>query len=270
VQKVNETEPKPCLFVARPRAVVDVRSHVMPDCFSVLVVDGDLPTLHLIENVLTAEGCLASCVSTGQGAIDAFRQDPYPLVLLDPTLQDMDGLAVCSSIRTLPQGESAVMVLISACQDLAAKVAGFGAGADDFLGKPLEMYELALRVKAIRRQLSGHHRQEHADLALGPFRLLLQTRSLLTPSGPVNLTPMEFRLMAYFMQRPDTLIAAETLLCDVWQFHPGTGSAELVRFHINSLRKKLEPNPREPVYLINSQGHGYALRPSADRQQRLG
>jgi DNA-binding response OmpR family regulator len=239
----------------------------MHEPLSVLIVDGDQPALRLVETVLAGEGFRIFGHNTGFGGLEAFEDSPTQVVLIDPALPDLDGFQVCQRIRSTTKGPDAVIIMLSATADAADRVRCFHSGSDGFLPKPIDLYELVLRIKAIRRRLGdGRSPSLHPPVRqVDPYMLDPATRTVIGPTGSVGLTPIEFQLLSYLMERPNTLIRSETLLQDVWRYHPGTGSPELVRFHIRSLRKKIESVPENPEYLVSAQGHGYMLRSSLQK-----
>jgi DNA-binding response OmpR family regulator len=239
--------------------------------FRVLVVDNDPVFARLVREVLTNDGCRVTTAELGGTAIDLFAKHSADLILLDLALPDMEGQDVCRALRALRGGEAATVVCLTGKQELADRVAGFHAGADDYLTKPIDIYELWLRVQAIRRRQLGYQPAAEgvtAALIVGPLSLLPQSRTLRTPAGEVQLTPIEYQLLLYLMIRPGTLCSTETLLQDVWHYHPGTGSPDLVRFHVRALRKKIEPDPSSPSYLVSVPHHGYMIAAGSEAARK--
>lgn len=231
----------------------------MSNHFIVLVIDDDESHRRLILEVLSRSECEVLSANGGTAGIKAFAARPAQLVLLDLGMPDKDGIEVCRTLRTLPGGPDAFILLLSGRRDLADRVAGFHAGADDYLTKPVDIYELSLRVQAIRRRYVGPETTTPADVQCGPWRLNANSRCVERPEGNVALTPAEFQLLSHLMRRPETLCSAESLLRDVWRYPPGTGSPDLVRFHVRNLRKKLERDADQPERLISVPHHGYKL-----------
>ena len=233
---------------------------MMSTRFTILVIDDDDHHRRLVQEVLSDPQCDVVTGSEGAAGIAAFAARPAQLVLLDLGLPDMDGLDVCRALRALPGGIDAFILLLSGRRDLVDRVAGFHAGADDYLMKPLDIYELTLRITAIRRRHVSPSADRPVSLQVGTWRLDLKGRCLDRPEGRVGLTPAEFQLLSHFIRAPETLCSAETLLREVWRYPPGTGSPDLVRFHVRNLRKKLEPDPEQPRYVVSVPHHGYMLR----------
>jgi DNA-binding response OmpR family regulator len=234
----------------------------MPSNFTVLIIDDDDAHRRLVSEVVAGQSGSARTMETGRDGIRAFQETPVDLVMLDLGLPDLDGLEVCRQLRALPDGESAFILLLSGRRDLADRVAGFHAGADDYLIKPVDIYELSLRIKAIQRRKGG---TDATVLPLQVGRWLLDpgTRCLHRPEGDVPLTPAEYQLLAFLMARPGTLCSTDLLLQEVWHYPPRAGSPDLVRFHVRNLRRKLEADPDHPVCLVSVPHHGYMLRPVA-------
>lgn len=230
--------------------------------FTVLIIDDDLAHRRLVSEVIAGQEGQVRSEETASDGLRAFRDQPADLVVLDLGLPDMDGLEVCRHMRTLPGGSEAFILLLSGRRDLADRVAGFHAGADDYLTKPVDIYELSLRIKAIRRR---HVAVPATDgpVQVGTWALDPANRSLQCADGAIPLTPIEYELLAYLMARPGTLCSTDLLLQEVWHYPPRVGSPDLVRFHVRSLRKKLEADPEHPTCLVSVPHHGYMIRPPA-------
>jgi len=229
--------------------------------FSVLIIDDDPAHRRLVSEVISGQLGRARAEETGAGGLDSFLTEPADLVMLDLGLPDLDGFEVCRRLRLLPGGADTFILLLSGRRDLADRVAGLHAGADDYLVKPIDLYELSLRVKAIQRRKGRPATDGSAALQVASWRLDPASRSLKRADGEVSLTPAEFQLLAYMMARPATICSSEQLLQDVWHYPARTGSPDLVRFHVRNLRKKLEPDPEQPQWLVSVPHHGYKIQP---------
>lgn len=233
--------------------------HSVRKTFAALAVDDDPNLLRLATEVLRAEGCDVRTADCGRDGIAAFGQQPAALVLLDMTLPDMEGPEICRQLRELPGGAEAFVLILSGRRELADRLAGFHAGADDYVTKPLDTYELSLRVRAILRR-SAPTESAPTEVVFGRWRLEIGQRTLITPERPIQLTPAEFQLLHHLMRHPQTLWSSEMLLQAVWQYPPGTGSPDLIRFHVRNLRKKVEADPEHPELLVSVPHHGYMLK----------
>ena len=141
------------------------------------------------------------------------------------------------------------------------KIEGFRAGGDDYLSKPFNMQELQLRIKAILRRsgLTKSLNSKAGQVAVGSVILDTRTFKLTTPSGTSLLTNVQFDLLYHLMSNTGQVFTSQQLLQDVWDYPRDTGSPELVRAHIKNLRDKIEPQPRQPMYIRTIQGHGYTF-----------
>jgi DNA-binding response OmpR family regulator len=233
----------------------------MSSSFTVLIIDDDAAHRRLVCEVVTGLQGIARTAETGEGGVLAFEAGPANLVMLDLGLPDLDGVEVCRRLRRLPTGGSAFILLLTGRSDLADRVAGFHAGADDYLIKPVDIYELSLRIKAIRRRQGSTASETAVPLQVAGWCLDPASRTLQRPEGAVALTPAEFQLLAHLMARPGSLCSTDSLLQAVWHYPPRAGSPDLVRFHVRNLRKKIEPDPDQPAHLVSVPHHGYMVRP---------
>jgi DNA-binding response OmpR family regulator len=172
----------------------------------------------------------------------------------------MNGIEVCRHMRANPELAPTPILFLTARGEIADKIEGFEAGADDYLTKPFDMRELDLRVKALlRRTQSGVEEEPLEQVEVGPLVLNCRTFEITTPLRAVLLTPVEFELLYFLMSNAGKVFSADQLLQSVWGYPPGTGMPDLVRVHIKNLRDKIEPIPGEPQYLRNVLRRGYTI-----------
>jgi len=234
---------------------------------------------------------------TGNDMLDFLKSaDPEELpevIFLDIIMPGMDGYTVCREMRSDPLLKDIPILFLTAKIKDEDKIAGFKAGADDYLSKPFNIDELILRLRAILRRakrpelpvLSNNHGmigQAPAASALpgigaplaknglvARFRIevtgyTLDTRSyeLVTPKrGKVRLTPVQYELLLHLMSHPGEIFSPNRLLDEVWDYPTDTGSPDLVRVHIKNLRERIEENPRIPNFIRTVPGYGYTVGP---------
>ncbi|HHX43069.1 MAG TPA: response regulator transcription factor [Chloroflexi bacterium] len=226
----------------------------------VLVVDDDEDVAETIERTLQRAGYTVAVAHRGADGLQLARQYPPDLVVLDIMMPGMNGIDVCRHLRANPDLAPVPILFLTARGEIADKIEGFEAGADDYLTKPFDLRELELRVKALLRRTrreEGEHLSERIEV--GPLVLDCNTFEIVTPEQRVLLTPVEFELLQFLMRNAGKVFSAEQLLQHVWGYPPGTGMPDLVRVHIKNIRDKIEPTPRSPIYLKNVLRRGYMI-----------
>ena len=223
----------------------------------VLVVDDDRQLLRALQITLTARGYAVVPAATGADALAAASAKPPDVVILDLGLPDLDGVAVVEGLRGW---STAPIIVLSARHEERAKVRALDAGADDYVTKPFGMAELLARVRAAARR--GSAPTSGAVVTTDAFTIDLAARRVTTERGEVRLTPTEWHLLEILVRDPDRLITQQQLLQQVW------GPAYLtetnyLRVHLANLRRKLEPDPSRPRYLITAPGIGYRFQPES-------
>lgn len=222
-----------------------------------LVVDDEPDLVEAVARGLRREGYAVDTAGDGEEALDKAELTPYDLICLDLTLPGLDGLEVCERLRAAPAaGREAPRVLMLTARDsIADRIAGLDHGADDYLVKPFAFDELLARVRSLLRRDAG---RTTSVMRVGDIALDDARRRARRGDRPLDLTAKEFALLRYFMTRPDQVLSAEHLLEHVWDEHadPFTNT---VRVTVGTLRRKLieagEPSPIETVI-----GAGYRLR----------
>ena len=221
----------------------------------VLVVDDDPQLLRALHITLTARGYRVATATDAKQALAEASRTPPDLVILDLGLPDLDGVAVAEALR----GWTNVPIIVLSARDAeAAKVNALDAGADDYVTKPFGMNELLARVRAaLRRATPG---TDTAVVTTEAFTIDLATKRVTTPHGEIRLTPTEWHLLEVLARDPDKLITQRHLLQQVWGPRYQT-ETNYLRVHLANLRRKLEPDPARPRYLITEPGLGYRFNP---------
>lgn len=231
----------------------------------ILVVDDTEDLIWAVSKTLSFHGFKVSSAHNGTEAIDQLKQHIPDLLLLDIAMPGIDGVELCSRIRNDPQWSDIPVIFLTGLSELRNKIAAYTVGADDYVGKPFDMHELLLRIKAVLRRAKPQHApeptppQEVHHLQVGGLQLDIRNATLKTETDSVILTPTELNLLKYLMQHVDEVFSSEQLLQSVWAYPAGTGDPALVRWHVKNLRCKLEPSPEQPIYLHTIPHHGYIL-----------
>ena len=218
----------------------------------ILVVDDDRALLRALSITLTARGYDVAIALDGASALSAAAQAVPDLVIVDLGLPDMDGVIVVQGLRGWL---AAPIIVLSARHAEQAKIDALDAGADDYVTKPFSMGELQARIRAaLRRVTLG---DEQPVITTAAFTVDLAAKRVTAAGGDeIRLTPTEWHLLEILAQHAGKLVGHRQILSDVWgpQFETETS---YLRVHMANLRRKLEPDPARPRYLITDPGLGY-------------
>jgi len=217
----------------------------------VLVVDDDPHLVRALRITLVARGYEVSIAADGTSGLALASRTAPDLVVLDLGLPDLDGVGVIEGLR----GWSEVPVIVlSARHGEPAKVAALDAGADDYVTKPFGMDELLARMRAaLRRSASA---STPAVVTTEAFTVDLAATRVTNGGGDVRLTPTEWHLLEALVRESGRLVTQRTLLQQIWGPQYAT-ETNYLRVHMANLRRKLEPDPARPRYLITEPGIGY-------------
>jgi len=234
--------------------------------YRVLVVDDDVAVAETIQRTLVLAGHDVQVAHRGADALLTARQWRPDIVVLDIMMPGMSGIDVCRHMRVNAELRQIPILFLTAKGEISDKIEGFEAGADDYLTKPFDLRELGLRVKALlRRSQAAADHQPAERIELGNLILDCSTYELTTRDRTVLLTPVEFELVQFLMSHPNKVFSADQLLQQVWEYPPGTGMPDLVRVHVKNVRDKVEPDPRNPIYIRNVLRRGYMAVGNADQ-----
>lgn len=228
---------------------------------TILVIDDDELVSRTLQRALKLYDYQVMVANSGTEGLHVARRHRPDLLVLDIVMPGTDGYQVCRQVRGDPLLKDVPILFLTAKSKDEDKIEGFRAGGDDYLAKPFNMQELQLRIRAILRR-SGNGVEEplnHNLVKVG--EVILDTRSfkVTTPAGTSLLTNVQFDLLYHLMSNAGQVFTSQQLLQDVWDYPRDTGSPELVRAHIKNLRDKIEPEPRQPIYIRTIQGHGYTF-----------
>jgi DNA-binding response OmpR family regulator len=225
----------------------------------VLVADDEETVAQAIEHALRRDHQVW-VTHNGIEALKAARQVNPDLIVLDIVMPGMSGLEVCRELRHDPLLKSIPILFLTGLIRVEDKIEGFEAGADDYLTKPFDIRELTWRVKAILRRAEVELPVVKASqIKIGMLTLDCQAYEVDTGDKKVLLTPIEFCLLYHLMTHPDDIFSSERLLHEVWDYPSDTGSPDLVRMHIRNLRHKIEPDSRNPRFILTVSRHGYTI-----------
>jgi DNA-binding response OmpR family regulator len=214
---------------------------------SVLLVEDEENLASLVRAYLEQEGYRVSWAGTGAEALQTIDREPVRLVVLDLNLPDMDGLEVCKQIRAR---SSVPVLMLTARDEEADRLAGLDAGADDYIGKPFSPRELVARMKAVLRRVSPE--TDDSVLVLGDVVLRRSAHEVGVAGEPEELRQKEFDHLAYLMENRGAVLSRDLLLERVWGLEYA-GGTRTVDVHVAQLRRKLG----RPALIRTVRGAGY-------------
>ena len=223
--------------------------------FRILVVDDEPPIVELVTGYLVREGWTVQGAADGIAALEAVRRFDPDVIVLDVMLPGLDGVEVCRQLRTF---SDAYVLMLTARGEEIDRIMGLTVGADDYLVKPFSPRELVARIKALlRRPRTGRT----ATTGGTPAGLEVDQgrRLVLVDRAPVELTALEFNLLAVLARDPGIVVTRQSLLDQLWG-SAFTADDHLVDVHVANLRRKLGDDPARPRFVETVRGVGYRLR----------
>ncbi|AUI51809.1 response regulator [Arthrobacter crystallopoietes] len=222
---------------------------------NVLIVDDEPQILRALQINLNARGYQTLPAADGASALDQAAKHAVDVVILDLGLPDMDGIDV---IRGLRGWTDVPIIILSARHASDEKVDALDAGADDYVTKPFDLNELLARVRAATRRVGGA--PESPTVETADFEISLIDKRVTRNGEAVRLTPIEWNILELLARNPGKLISQQQVLTHVWG--PAyTKETQYLRVYIAQLRRKLEPDPAKPRYLLTEAGMGYRFEP---------
>ena len=227
----------------------------------ILVVDDEPNILATLAPLLRSRGYEVSTAMTGRGAVEAVERENPDLMVLDLGLPDMDGVEVTRLVR---DGRTTPIVVLSARGAEGDKVRALDAGADDYVTKPFGTEELLARVRvALRRTESAP--PQTGPIVRGGLVIDRERFRVIRDGEEVRLTPKEFELLTFFAQHPGRVLTHRAILKAIWGPH-AVDQPEHLRVLIGSLRKKIEPDPSNPRYILTEPWVGYRFADAASEK----
>lgn len=223
----------------------------------VLVVDDEPQITRVLRTVLTSQGFSVRSAAEGETALADFKEWAPELVITDLCMPHMDGVELCRRIR---ETSNVPIIVLSVKGEEPTKVEALDSGADDYVTKPFGIDELMARVRAALRRNAGAEPSEESSFEAGDFRVDMDSRRVHTGGREVRLTPKEFDLFVYMARHPNRVITHAALLEAVWG-QASQEQPEYLRVFMGQLRKKLEPEPSNPRYLVTEPWVGYRFNP---------
>jgi two-component system, OmpR family, response regulator MprA len=233
----------------------------------VLVIDDEESIIDFIKLGLHYEGFQVESASDGeQGIIAAQRINPDVIILDVMMPGGMDGLEVCRRLRANPTTSDIPILMLTAKDEVSDRILGLQTGADDYLTKPFDFYELLERIRAILRRQNRSKAGQNGDgessgqiLQFGDLRMNTATREVTRMGRPVELTATEYNLLHLFMSYPRQVLDRKTILNRVWGYD-FLGETNIIEVYVRYLREKIEDTPSSPRLIQTVRSVGYVLK----------
>jgi len=220
---------------------------------TILVVDDEAKILKTVRAYLESAGFRVVTAGDGQMALTVYRHESPALVILDLGLPGVDGLDVA---RTIRRDADVPIIMLTARVDEADKLIGLELGADDYVTKPFSPRELVARVRAVLRRAGGEREAPQPPIVAGDVTIDLERRRVSVSGQVVELTATEFDLLVVLARHPGRVFTRLELL-DRVQGYAFEGYERTVDAHVKNIRQKIEPDPKQPRYLLTVYGVGY-------------
>lgn len=227
----------------------------MPGSKNILVVDDEIKIREVLYSYLTAKGFQVYLADNGMEALTLFQKQPIDLIILDLMLPDLPGEEICTRIRK----ESPVpIIMLTAKTTEDNMINGLKLGADDYIGKPFSLKELHARIEALLRRCSGSLKMPPAPCVWqdGNLSVDLENKKVTKSGGSVSLTKSEWNILTTLVNSPQRVFSRTELL-DIALDPTFCGYDRIIDTHIKNLRKKIEDDPKAPVYVKTVHGLGY-------------
>jgi DNA-binding response OmpR family regulator len=220
----------------------------------ILIIEDEPGLVTTLRDRLRKQGYAVSAASDGEKGLEMALREPVDLILLDLMLPGQNGLTVCENLRKT--GSATPILMLTARRQTRDKVAGLKAGGDDYLTKPFQMSELLARIEALLRRATSARDMTPARYKFGSIAMDTRSTEVMRDGIAVPMSAKEFQLLRYFVQHPNVTLSREELLREVWGYgdRPSTRTVDV---HVAWLRQKLEPDLKNPQYILTVVGFGY-------------
>jgi two-component system KDP operon response regulator KdpE len=222
----------------------------------ILVVDDDPQLRRVMKAALTKQGYIIEDARSGEAALEKLRDERYDLVILDRNMPGMGGIEACRSIR---EHSDMGIIMLTVRKTEEEKIEALDAGADDYITKPFSMPELLARIRANLRRAPLATRQGSNLITFDQVQVDLDTHHVSIQGRDVRLTPKQFEVLNYLIANPNVSIPHAKILQAVWGPDYG-GEVEYLHVLVNQLRKRIEPDPSKPRYILTEPWFGYRFQ----------
>lgn len=220
----------------------------------ILLVEDEPSLVVTLVDRLASEGYAVEAARTGEHGLARALDSSFDLIILDVMLPGKDGLEVCREVRS--RGVGVPILMLTARAQVVDRVVGLKLGADDYLTKPFEMVELLARIEVLFRRARTPGAVQAGTYAFGDVRVDFRRGEVYRGGEPLQISALEFKLLAFLIQHRGALVTRDELLDKVWGYH-ATPATRTVDVHVAALRQKLEPVPSRPAFILTVHGRGY-------------
>ncbi len=225
----------------------------------IMLADDEESIRILVEHIVTEDGHSFCYASDGAEALTVYQKERPDLIILDVMMPKLNGFDVCSKLRK--QGETIPIIILSAKGDIVDKSIGFRAGADDYLVKPFSSLELSLRIEALLRWRARESNympvtEKKDSYKVGDLEIFFDRFEVKLRDKIIDLTPKEFKIVAYMASHPGEVFSRERLITHVWG-EDYVGESTSIAVFIRKIREKIEDEPSKPKYLQTVWSVGY-------------
>lgn len=226
---------------------------------TILAVDDEVHILELLKYNLETNGYDVVTSETGEEALELLSKQKMDAVLLDLMLPKMDGLEVLRCIRANEKTKKTPVILLTAKNDEFDKVLGLESGADDYIAKPFSIRELQARVKAVLRRITEDEEAEQKVISTHGLEIGLETKTVKKDGVLIEMPLKEFELLKLLAENPGKVYSRDVLLEKIWSYEY-IGETRTVDVHIRHIRKKIEQDDSNPIFIKTVRGFGYKFR----------
>ena len=223
--------------------------------YKILIIEDEPDIAGMLEYLLRDEGYEATVAYTGEEGLQLVNEQEFHLVVLDLFLPEIDGLTVCNRIK---KSSTIPIIILSAKDGDSDVISGLEIGAEDYITKPFNHREFILRVGKILSRINLIEKQK--EIKIDNLLINMERDEVYIAGERISLTPNEFALLLCLVSRAGWVISWQALLKDVWGYEDWEGGREMVKVNIQRLRKKIEPDPHSPEYILNEWGKGYRFK----------
>lgn len=223
----------------------------------ILLVDDETQITRTLKRSLMAHRYDIRTAADGESALDVFFDWTPDLVITDLSMPEMSGIELCRQLR---KKSKVPIIVLSVKGEEKTKVEALDVGADDYITKPFGIDELLARIRAALRRAPSEETEVETSFEAGDFRINAETHQVFVRGAEIHLTPKEFDLLLYLIKNQGKVLTHRTLLSAIWGDN-FTEQPEYLRVFMGNLRKKIEPNPPEPRYILTEPWVGYRFNP---------
>jgi DNA-binding response OmpR family regulator len=235
------------------------------DTQKILIVDDEHDIAELLSYNLSREGFDVTTALDGENALKHIKRKGFDLIVLDLMLPGIQGMELCRLLKNDPKTKDLPIIILTAKTDEIDRILGLELGADDYITKPFSPRELIARIKAVLRR-SARVKPDEKHITIGELTINTETYSVLKKNITLNLSPTEFKLLMYLVERRGKIYNREHLMNALWK-DEGDVDPRTVDVHISRIRAQIEDDPATPLYIRTRRGRGYYIEDNSPESE---